>query len=99
LLGAQAWSSSPTRELPHAQLTAESFASTLAWSYWPSPDNVMQPERAKDESAAMPPAAFRTLIQRVLALPGAYGVRQLGNRWLPFSRDLTIPRSAETPEF
>jgi hypothetical protein len=76
LLGGQAWWSSPTNVLPHAQLTAERFASTLAWSYWASPDNVMRPQRATDESAAMPPAAFRALIQRDLGLPGAYAESQ-----------------------
>jgi hypothetical protein len=74
LLGGQAWWSSPTSALPHAQLTSETFASTLAWSYWPSADNVMQPLRATDESAAMPPAAFRALVQRVLPRPGVRGV-------------------------
>ena len=68
-LGGQAWWDSPTDALPHGQLVAERFASTLAWSYWPSRDNVMQPLSPIDESAAMPPAAFRALMQRILSLP------------------------------
>lgn len=71
LLGGQAWWDPPTGALPHAQLTAERFASTLAWSYWPSPDNVMRPLKPTDESATMPPAAFRALMQRLLARPAA----------------------------
>lgn len=71
LLGGQAWWSSPTDGLLHSQLTAERFASTLAWSYWPSPDNVMRPLKPTDESAAMPSAPFRALLRRVLAAPAA----------------------------
>jgi hypothetical protein len=70
LLGGQTWWDPPTGEfVPHAQLTAERFASTLAWSYWPSSENVMRPLKPTDESAAMPPAAFRALLERSLGLP------------------------------
>lgn len=36
----------------------EDFASTLAWTYWPSPDNVMEP--------TAPATAFRALVARLL---------------------------------
>ena len=50
----------------HGDAGVERFASTLAWSYWPSPNNSMQPTSANDESAALPPAAFRSLLASVL---------------------------------
>jgi hypothetical protein len=56
----------PNGTLAHEQLTSERFASTLAWTYWPSKDNSMRPTSAQDESAAMAPAAFRALLARVL---------------------------------
>ena len=51
----------------HGDAGVERFASTLAWSYWPSPNNSMQPTSAGDESAALPPAAFRSLLASVLS--------------------------------
>ena len=48
LLGGGAW----------WQGTYDEFASTLAWAYWPTADNVMDPIAA--------PAAFRALIARLL---------------------------------
>ena len=68
LLGGDAWWDPPGVTLPHHQLAGERFASTLAWSYWPSPENSMRPQGPGDESAAMPPARFRALIQRILNL-------------------------------
>lgn len=68
LLGARDW----CFELPalrHDQHGCERFASTLAWSYWPVPENCMRPSAATDESAAMAPAAFRALMARVLNKP------------------------------
>jgi hypothetical protein len=70
--GAAWWQTQPA--LPHAELTSERFASTLAWAYWPSRDNSMRPESGDDEAAAMAPAAFRTL------LSGLLGVRATGQR-------------------
>jgi hypothetical protein len=74
VLGGKAWwatgaaaSGAPNGTLAHADLTSERFASTLAWAYWPSPANSMRPTSASDESAAMAPAAFRSLLARVLA--------------------------------
>lgn len=48
--------------LAHDQYGCERFASTLAWSFWPSPNNSMRPVGRGDESAAMAPARFRALV-------------------------------------
>jgi hypothetical protein len=75
-LGGVSWWSStryalaPDGSLAHGELTAERFASTLTWAYWPCRANVLRPESASDESAALPPAAFRALLASVLGLPG-----------------------------
>ncbi len=53
--------------LPHAAYGCERFASTLAWSYWPSPANSMRPLSATDEAASVTPGAFRALLGRMLA--------------------------------
>jgi hypothetical protein len=73
-LGGAAWwedaaqaAQSPNGTLAHGAQTGERFASTLAWSYWPSRLNSMRPTSRKDESAAMAPAAFRALLPRLLA--------------------------------
>lgn len=67
-LGARAWCYE-TPGLEHGEYGCERFASTLAWAYWPSWENSVQPHSAGDESAAMTPAAFRALIADIL--PGA----------------------------
>jgi hypothetical protein len=58
----------PNGTVAHGDLTAERFASTLTWAYWPSRANVLRPESPDDESAALPPAAFRSLVASVLGL-------------------------------
>ena len=58
-LGGRSWWPTPN-ELPHQALTCERFASTLAWAFWPSPDNVMRPDA--------PPAVFRALLDGLLGL-------------------------------
>jgi hypothetical protein len=55
--------------LPHSAYGCERFASTLAWSYWPSPDNSMKPQSSADESAAMTPAEFRAVVAQLVAVP------------------------------
>jgi hypothetical protein len=77
-LGAQDWCYGVVG-LPHAAYGCERFASTLAWSYWPSQDNVMRPQASTDESAALPPAQFRALLANLLASPslGAVPLAQL----------------------
>jgi hypothetical protein len=67
LLGGRDWCDNPG--VRHADLGCERFASTLAWSYWPSPNNCMKPDRHKtrDESAALPPRRFREVVGSLLA--------------------------------
>src|SRR2546423_3753829 len=48
-LGAKAWCWEQTG-LTHAENGCERFAATLAWAYWPSKDNALQPSTAADES-------------------------------------------------
>jgi hypothetical protein len=67
LLGGTCWFR--TCDASHSQLTSERFASTLAWSYWPSSANILKPEGPGDESAALKPAAFRALLTQVLGVP------------------------------
>jgi hypothetical protein len=55
----------------HGDAGVERFASTLAWAYWPSPANSMRPTSPTDEAAALPPAAFRALVEPILAARAA----------------------------
>ena len=66
LLGASEWCYGATLEHPHAAYGCERFASTLAWAYWPSPENCMKPESPADESAALNPRRFRAALDAVL---------------------------------
>jgi hypothetical protein len=67
-LGGVSWWAQQGIRLAHAQLTSERFASTLTWSYWPVADNIMRPTAPSDESAALPPAEFRSLVSEVLSI-------------------------------
>jgi hypothetical protein len=58
----------PDGSIAHGALTAERFASTLTWAYWPCGANVLRPESPGDESAALPPAQFRALLASLLGL-------------------------------
>ena len=73
-LGGKVWCSSPT-PLVHALYGCERLASTLAWSYWPDRFSSMRPRTATDESAAMAPAAFRSLLSRILGIADAVSVK------------------------
>jgi hypothetical protein len=55
--------------LAHDEYGCERFASTLAWSFWQSPDNSMRPSSPHDESAAMAPGEFRALVVRLTGAP------------------------------
>ena len=66
LLGATEWCYGPTPDAPHAVYGCERFASTLAWSYWPSPENCMKPTSPQDESAAVSPRRFRVALDAAL---------------------------------
>ena len=65
LLGGRDWCYS-VLGLPHRAYGCERFASTLAWAYWPSPENAMKPMSARDEAAAMAPQRFRELMSTIL---------------------------------
>jgi hypothetical protein len=65
-----------TPGLAHDQYGCERFASTLAWSFWPSPENSMRPTGRRDESAAMAPAKFRVLVSRLTRQTAVLNVRK-----------------------
>ena len=65
LLGGSAWCGG-TLAFAHGDYGCERFASTLAWSYWPSASNCMNATSSSDESAAMAPAAFRAALAEAL---------------------------------
>jgi hypothetical protein len=66
-----------------AQIRAALVASAFDWSlvdeyahqvgffHWPSRSNAYLPSSARDESAAMAPAAFRTLIKTLVRAPAS----------------------------
>jgi len=56
--------------LQHADNGCERFASELAWAYWPSSQNSMQPADIGNESDGMPPVAFRALLAQLLQTAG-----------------------------
>ena len=62
--------------LAHDEYGCERFASTLAWSFWPSRENSMHPTHRGDESAAMAPAMFRTLISKLMIGPARRSTRK-----------------------
>ena len=53
--------------LAHSDYGCERFSSTLVWAFWQSKDNAYKPKSKNDESAAMAPAKFRSLVGDVLA--------------------------------
>jgi hypothetical protein len=55
--------------LAHGDYGCERFASTLAWSYWPSAQNALRPASPGDESAAMAPGRFRALLKDLIGAP------------------------------
>ena len=54
--------------LAHGAYGCERFASTLAWAYWPSQENLMAPTSANSESGAIAPARFRALLAELLGV-------------------------------
>jgi hypothetical protein len=59
-LGGKAWCSGAA----HADLGCERFADLVAWAYWQSPDNVLQPE-----GTHVAAAAFKAMVARLLPQP------------------------------
>jgi hypothetical protein len=66
-LGGTAWCYGDDPSLRHNQYGCERFASTLAWAYWQNTNNCMKPSMIAGESGGMAPAAFRTLLNSILA--------------------------------
>jgi hypothetical protein len=64
-LGARDWCYG-VQGLSHSEYGCERFASTLVWAFWPSKHNAYRPLDPNDESAAMAPARFRTLVSSLL---------------------------------
>ena len=67
-LGAAGWCYG-VPDLPHSAYGCERFASELAWAYWPSSQNCMQPDPSSAEAAGMPADQFRALLAQFLAAP------------------------------
>jgi hypothetical protein len=67
-LGGTAWCYSDQPGLRVAQYGCERFASTLAWAYWQSPDNCINPTDTGGISAGIAPDAFRALLTSTLGV-------------------------------
>ena len=72
-LGARDWCYG-VAGLHHAEYGCERFASTLVWAFWPSKDNAYRPTSSSDESAAMPPQQFRTLVTGLLGIGNPFAI-------------------------
>jgi len=59
LLGGSSW-----WDGPHDSIACERFADAVSWAYWPSPDNVLRPDR---------PVAAQLRAMLSVLLPGASG--------------------------
>ena len=66
LMHTSVWCSDGVPSLTHSSYGCERFASTLAWAYWQSPDNVMRPAGPNAEGGALAPAAFRSVLKGML---------------------------------
>ncbi|MDX6485498.1 MAG: hypothetical protein QOF43_651, partial [Gaiellaceae bacterium] len=62
LLGGSSWWAGAT----HSELDCERFADAVAWSYWPSPDNVMKPDGPTDEGGQVAPSVLRAVLDSML---------------------------------
>lgn len=74
-LGARDWCYG-VAGLDHAEYGCERFSSTLVWAFWPSKHNAYRPTSADDESAAMPPQQFRTLVTGLLGIGDPFAARR-----------------------
>lgn len=75
VLGGRDWCYT-TQGLAHRQHGCERFATLVAWAYWPSADNALQPVSASDEAAGVDPVAFRTLLAKLIGAPDTLGGRR-----------------------
>jgi hypothetical protein len=74
LLGGGAWCSGP-EGFQHDANACERFATSVAWAYWPSPDNVFDPAKNVDERW-LRPAALRGLLASLVGLRDPFQARQ-----------------------
>src|SRR5437868_4702167 len=65
-LGGDTWCYGGPSPLPHAAYGCERFASTLAWAFWPSPQNCMRPSLSQGETSTLPAAAVRAFVRSIL---------------------------------
>jgi hypothetical protein len=65
-LGAKAWCYENVAVHAHGDQGCERFSSVLPWAYWSSGDNAYKPASKADESAALAPAKFRALLDRLI---------------------------------
>jgi len=73
VLGGKQWCWGDGEQLEHDEYGCERFASTLAWSFWQSPDNALAPDSLGSESAALAPSRFKALLGALLKAPGEQG--------------------------
>jgi hypothetical protein len=81
-LGASDWCYEDP-SLTHSEHGCERFASELAWAYWPSADNSMQPSQCGGESAGMPVARFRALLAQLIGAPTTASAPQTAKAYAP----------------
>jgi hypothetical protein len=82
LLGARQWCYE-SASLPRGENGCERFSATLAWAYWPSAENSMQPSGPGDWSASTNAADFRALLAQLIGAPDpidALSLRSLARR-------------------
>jgi len=81
LLGGRQWCYE-VASLPRGDNGCERFAATLAWAYWPSAANSMEPTGPGDWSASMDAAGFRALLAQLIGAPepGGLWLRDLAGR-------------------
>jgi hypothetical protein len=72
--------------LAHSDHGCERFASELAWAYWPSADNSMQPSETNGESRGMPVAAFRVLLAQLVGAPSTVSAPQTAKAFAPAAK-------------
>jgi hypothetical protein len=64
-LGGDSWYAGAS--VPHSRRGVERFTSTFVWAYWPARENSYRPRSKGDESAALRPTSFRSLLELLLA--------------------------------
>jgi hypothetical protein len=86
LLGGRAWCTGP-EGLDHDDNACERFATSVSWAYWPSPQNVFDPAKNRDEPW-LRPAALRSLLASLLGVRDPFVARQTLSRGLSAGRPI-----------